>query len=197
VLRAYARWKAERGETVVGRTDRGSAAAAKETAARGAAAAGAAEPLAAVSVMQLTRGERAEMMRGEPLGFAGLLHAPTTELGVIHLFGVLAPEHGIVVEYLSAAYPDCRAVRPEPCSRGRWRRIAVEFELRSSDFRRHGHDPALCDLIVCWEHDWAECPVEVLELRRVVRLAGKRGSGVEEAVRASRRAVALARAGVV
>jgi len=30
------------------------------------------------------------------------------------------------------------------------------------------HDPAACDLIVCWEHNWPECPLEVIELRSVV-----------------------------
>ncbi|MEX2217369.1 MAG: hypothetical protein WD749_01300 [Phycisphaerales bacterium] len=116
-----------------------------------------------------TRKERAEGVRGEPLGFRGLLHAPINELGVIHLFGLLAGEHSLAVEHIGHAYPDCRALRPEPGSPGRWRRIAVEFEYRSSNFRAHGHNPALCDLIVCWDHDWPECPVEVLELRGLLR----------------------------
>jgi hypothetical protein len=30
-----------------------------------------------------------------------------------------------------------------------WERIAIEFEYRSSNFERHGHDPERCDLIVC------------------------------------------------
>jgi hypothetical protein len=30
------------------------------------------------------------------------------------------------------------------------------------------HDPKGCDLIVCWEHNWPECPLEVLELRAIV-----------------------------
>jgi hypothetical protein len=99
---------------------------------------------------------------GEPLGFGGLSHAPVNEMGVVHLFGLLGPRLPIVVEHIGAAYPDCVAARREG---DRWTRIAIEFEHRSSNFRAHGHDPALCDLIVCWEHDWEECPVEVLELR--------------------------------
>jgi hypothetical protein len=31
-----------------------------------------------------------------------------------------------------------------------------------------GHDPSLCDVIACWEHDWFDCPLEVVELRRVI-----------------------------
>jgi len=33
----------------------------------------------------------------------------------------------------------------------------------------HMHPVAECDLIVCWRHNWEGCPVEVLELGRVVR----------------------------
>ena len=48
----------------------------------------------------------------------------------------------------------------------------IEFEYKSSHFKRHGHlkrmnEGIKCDMIVCWEHDWVECPegIEVLELK--------------------------------
>lgn len=107
-----------------------------------------------------------DSFRGRPLGFRELLHAPTSESGVIHLFGILSADLGIAVENIGPKYPDCRGVRAD--EDGRWRRIAIEFEHRSSNFRAHRHDPAKCDLIVCWEHDWTECPVEVLELKSVL-----------------------------
>jgi len=44
----------------------------------------------------------------------------------------------------------------------------IEFEKESRNFLKHGHDPNGCDLIVCWEHNWPECPVEVLALRDVI-----------------------------
>jgi hypothetical protein len=25
-----------------------------------------------------------------------------------------------------------------------------------------------CDIIVCWENDWQECPIEVIELKSVI-----------------------------
>lgn len=45
-------------------------------------------------------------------------------------------------------------------------RITIEFELRSRNFVKHGHDPEKCDLIVCWKHDWKKCPnnIDVFEL---------------------------------
>ena len=33
---------------------------------------------------------------------------------------------------------------------------------------KHLHSAEDCDLIVCWSHNWPECPFEVLELRRAV-----------------------------
>jgi hypothetical protein len=55
----------------------------------------------------------------------------------------------------------------------RWQRARVEFEFRSRNFRDHGHDATKCDLIVCWQHDWPDCPLEVIELRTVIeRLDG-------------------------
>jgi hypothetical protein len=45
----------------------------------------------------------------------------------------------------------------------------VELEQESRNFLKHGHDPNGCDLIVCWEHNWDECPLEVIELKSVIR----------------------------
>ena len=50
-----------------------------------------------------------------------------------------------------------------------WAAVRIEFEYKSSAFRLHWHDPNACDLVVCWLHDWPGCPVEVLELRSVIR----------------------------
>ena len=55
-----------------------------------------------------------------------------------------------------------------------WKRVRIEFEYRSSNFRSAGHDPRGGDLIVCWLHNWTDCPLEVVELRSVVaQLMGK------------------------
>jgi hypothetical protein len=59
--------------------------------------------------------------------------------------------------------------RLPPPTRTQWQRLRIKFEHRSRNFRAHHHGPAACDLIVCWHHDWAECPLEVLELSEAVR----------------------------
>ena len=105
---------------------------------------------------------------GAPINFRGLRHAPINEQGVVFLFGMVSYELGFVVEAVHNAYPDCEAKRCVDRRRDRWQRVRIEFEFRTSHFRDHGHTPGQCDLIVCWEHDWADCPLEVVELRRVI-----------------------------
>jgi len=110
---------------------------------------------------------------GAPIDFRGLRHAPVNEQGVVFLFGMVAYELGFIVEAVHAAFPDCEAKRCIDVAHQKWQRVRVEFEHRSRTFLDHGHDPAGCDLIVCWEHNWPDCPLEVLELRGVLdRLGG-------------------------
>jgi hypothetical protein len=105
---------------------------------------------------------------GAPISFRGLRHAPINEQGVVYLFGMVSSELGLIVEAVQAAYPDCEAKRCVDTRQNCWQRVRIEFEFCSSNFREHGHDPAGCDMIVCWEHDWPECPLEVVELRSVI-----------------------------
>jgi hypothetical protein len=97
-----------------------------------------------------------------------LRHAPINEQGVVFLFGMVSYELGFIVEAIHAAFPDCEAKRCVDRRNERWQRVRIEFEFYSSNFRDHGHDPNGCDVIVCWEHDWADCRLEVVELRRVI-----------------------------
>jgi len=105
---------------------------------------------------------------GAPMHFRGLRHAPTNEQGVVYLFGMVSSELGLIVEAIQQSFPDCEAKRCVDAKLNRWQRVRIEFEFRSSHFHEHGHDPAGCDMIVCWEHDWPECPLEVIELRSVI-----------------------------
>jgi hypothetical protein len=103
---------------------------------------------------------------GPPMIAAPLAHAPTTEAGVIFLFGTLASQLGYMVTLLRAGFPDCEAMREvEP---EKWQRVRIEFEHESRNFLRHMHQVRDCDMIVCWNHNWPECPLEVLALKKVV-----------------------------
>ena len=104
---------------------------------------------------------------GEFIHFRWLTHAPVNEAGVVLLFGMIAGEIGYAVDTIQAGFPDCEGKRRVSASR--WERVRIEFEYKSRNFLKHAHDPKGCDLIVCWEHDWPECPLEVIELKAVVR----------------------------
>ncbi len=105
---------------------------------------------------------------GAPISFRGLRHAPINEQGVVYLFGMVSSELGLIVEAVQSTYPNCEAKRCIDRNQNRWQRVRIEFEFYSSNFRDHGHDPDGCDMIVCWEHDWADCPLEVVELRSII-----------------------------
>jgi hypothetical protein len=110
---------------------------------------------------------------GPFLNFRGLQHAPINEQGVVFMFGMVALDLGYMVEGVGTGFPDCEAKRCVAAAGNKWERVWIEFEFRSRTFRDHGHDPAGCDLIVCWEHNWPECPVEVLELRSAIEHLGE------------------------
>lgn len=106
---------------------------------------------------------------GNPIDFRGLRHEPVNESGVVFLFGIVARELGYYVEAVQAGYPDCEAKRQ--IARGKWQRVKIEFEFESRNFRDHGHPPEGCDVIVCWRHNWPDCPerLEVVELSQVIQ----------------------------
>ena len=112
---------------------------------------------------------RRKTVVGELINFRGMVWAPVNEQGVVFLFGKIAHELGMYVEVVRPGYPDCIAKRY--IGKGRWEEVRVEFEFKSHDFERHGHDPTECDMLVCWEHDWNGCPkhIEVIELKQEIR----------------------------
>lgn len=99
-----------------------------------------------------------------------MVYSPVEENGVIFLFSKLTKDLNLYIETIRKGFPDCIAKRY--VGNGQWEEVNIEFEFRSSDFKRHGHlnlmDKGVkCDMIVCWEHDWPDCPskIEVLELK--------------------------------
>ncbi|HZU31200.1 MAG TPA: hypothetical protein VFB79_08805 [Candidatus Angelobacter sp.] len=106
-------------------------------------------------------------MYGGLMKMGPLVCGPTNELGVILLFGALAEKLGFMVLRVQTEFPDCEAWRV--VEKERLQQVRIEFEYESRNFLSHAHDPAGCDLIVCWEDNWPECPVEVVELKSVAQ----------------------------
>jgi hypothetical protein len=92
-----------------------------------------------------------------------LVCAPVNEAGVIFLFGAMAEGMGFQMLRIQAEYPDGEALRT--MAENRLQRVKIEFEYESRNFLRHNHDAAFCDLIICWEDNWPDAPIEVIELK--------------------------------
>ena len=109
---------------------------------------------------------RIDSVTGEPINFRGLVYAPANEAGVVLLFGMVYQELGLYVESVQAAFPDAVIRR----FNGRaWVRELVEFEYASANFRNQRHPADKCDIIVCWRHNWKNCPLEVCDLSQFVK----------------------------
>lgn len=106
---------------------------------------------------------------GEPISFRGLSHAPINEQGVVYLFGMVSNELGFQIETVRQAFPDCEGKRCYDKEKNLWEHVRIEFEYKSSNFKEHGHCEEECDLIVCWIHDWKDCPLEVLDLNETIK----------------------------
>ena len=102
---------------------------------------------------------------GMPM-FAPFSFAPTNEQGVLFVFGGVAEDLGLCITRVQTEFPDVEAMRiigPNKCQR-----VNYELEYESKNFLAHMHPLDGCDGIVCWIHNWPECPLEVIELRKVV-----------------------------
>jgi hypothetical protein len=110
---------------------------------------------------------RPDVLEGAPLHYA-----PVNEQGVVFLFSHLAKRFRMRVEEIRQGLPDCVAY--EKTSTGE-RKVRIEFEHKSSSFKTHRHPARGCDCIVCWEHDWPDCPkrLRVIELRKEYGLGFK------------------------
>ena len=105
---------------------------------------------------------------------APMIHCPTNEAGVAVLFGAVARDLGFRIARVQNGFPDCEAMRV--VSPGRLQRKLIEFEYESRNFRMHQHQATRCNMIVCWRHNWPECPLEVLELKTALSVQLSAGS---------------------
>lgn len=83
---------------------------------------------------------------------------PRSELNVREVFAQRAERLGYRIVESRAAFPDYLLEHEGE-------RIFAEAEFRTSNFLRHRHDLARCDLIIVWEHDLPSMPMPVLELK--------------------------------
>ncbi|HKD80927.1 MAG TPA: hypothetical protein VKH81_14615 [Candidatus Angelobacter sp.] len=88
------------------------------------------------------------------------------------LFAAMASDLGFTITHIQTQFPDGEVMREvEP---GRHQRLLVEFEYESHNFVAHGHPVDGCKMIICWRHNWPECPLEVLEMKSLVEKSAVR-----------------------
>jgi len=93
-----------------------------------------------------------------------LVYEPVNEQGVIFLFAKYHKELGIeYIEGIQQGFPDAFGRRK--IGKTEYEPVDIEFEFKSLDFKNHEHDPNQCDIVVCWIHNWQQCPIEVIELK--------------------------------
>ena len=115
---------------------------------------------------------------GDPMDVPGLRNAPKNENGVVYVFGMLAAQLGFHVQAVRTAFPDCDALRW--VGSGSWQNTRIEFEYESRNFKEHGHSPDGCDVIVCWVHNWKDCPPSLEVIALSEKLASLRGEMTDD-----------------
>jgi len=85
---------------------------------------------------------------------------------------MVSNELGFQIETVRQAFSDCEGKRCYDKEKNLWEHVRIEFEYKSSNFKEHGHSVEECDLIVCWIHNWKDCPLEVLELKETIKYLG-------------------------
>jgi len=103
---------------------------------------------------------------GEPMELRVMRWTPTNEMGVVALFIEFRKELGFpIIEVIRTNFPDASVF--EVASRGYIRKY-IEFEFRSSGYKSHLKSKRKCHYVVCWDHDWKDCPIPVIELRKQI-----------------------------
>lgn len=102
---------------------------------------------------------------GEPIDFRGLRYAPINKQGVVFVFAMASRDLGYIIECMGPEFPDAEGKRCFDKENNQWEHVNLGIGYRSSEIKELGIDESLCDVIVCWVHDWMDCPFEVLELR--------------------------------
>lgn len=103
---------------------------------------------------------------GEPMELQVMRWTPTNEMGVVALFIEFRKELGFpLIEVIRTRFPDAAVFGDS--SKGYVRKY-IEFEFKSSGYKAHLKSKRKCHYVVCWENDWRDCPVPVIELKKAI-----------------------------
>lgn len=113
-------------------------------------------------------------MVGEPMELGLMRWTPTNEMGVVALFIEYRTQLGFpIVEFIRPQFPDAAIF--EKTGKGYTRKY-IEFEYKSQGYKVHLTSKRKCHYVVCWEHNWKECPIPVIELKaEIPKILGQKG----------------------
>jgi len=103
--------------------------------------------------------------------------SPTNEMGVVALFIEYRKQLGFpIVEFIRPQFPDAAVF--EQTGKGYTRKY-IEFEYRSQGYKVHLTSKRKCHYVICWEHNWKDCPIPVIELKaEIPKILGKKGGSI-------------------
>lgn len=87
------------------------------------------------------------------------MEKPGNELGVLALFAQRCQRDGWEIVSVQVGFPDL-VIREGTTGK----EYKAELEYNATNFKAHRHDPRKCDLIICWENDWPDCPMTIWAL---------------------------------
>lgn len=112
--------------------------------------------------------DKVDKKKGDVLNFRGIKYSPVDTRGVIYIFGLVSEELSYIVESFGEDKLCFAGKRNLSLENEKWEAVNIGFTLNSSDLKGSGRLTKNCQLLVCWKHEWEECPVEVLELSSVL-----------------------------
>lgn len=111
---------------------------------------------------------QSRLLKGERFFFRGLQFPPADRSGVIFLFGMVANELGFFLETVGgeAGFSGFRSHRLDGTE---WSPVRLAFACRSAELIDRPGELSDRTQLICWEHDWSQCPIPVLSLSTLIR----------------------------
>jgi len=105
-------------------------------------------------------GRMTKSIVGDLVGKRGIVYSPVNRAGVLLLFARLLDEFDMLVEEIAE---DCSFVVVRRRVDAGWERVKISLSYKSSEFSDGSPDDG--DLLICWHHDWPDCPLKAFELK--------------------------------
>ncbi len=102
----------------------------------------------------------AKSIVGDLIGKRGIVYAPINRAGVLLLFSRLLDEFDMLVEETAA---DCSHIVARRRVDSGWERVNISLAYKSSELS--GGSSIDGDLLICWHHDWPDCPLKAFEMK--------------------------------